>query len=149
MWQRRFYEQIDSVKEMLLPVSLRKENPPMQPRDYEDGKRRLNSPRRDQRAFRLLPQTAGVPHPARPCPFQSPKRALVAAALRLPSGLVSRRSAADSTPDALFHPPLHSPRRKSRPKHRFSAHSGRRSPFGQLFDGKFAKGARPLAIHAL
>jgi len=45
--------------------------------------------------------------------------------------------------------PPHSPRPKSRPKHRFSAHSGRRSPFGQLFDGKFVKGARPLAIHAL
>ena len=51
----------------------------MRPRDYEDGKRRLNFPRRDQRAFWLLPQTTGAPHPARPCPFQSPKRALVAA----------------------------------------------------------------------
>jgi hypothetical protein len=51
----------------------------MRPRDYEDGKRRLNFPRHDQRAFWLLPQTAGVPHSARPCPFQSPKRALVAA----------------------------------------------------------------------
>jgi hypothetical protein len=75
----------------------------MQPRDYKDGKRRLNFPCHDQRVFWLLPQTAGVPHPARPCPFQSPKCALVAAALRLPSGLVSRRSAADSTPAALFH----------------------------------------------
>jgi len=89
----------------------------MRPRDYEDGKRRLNFPRRDQRAFWLLPQTAGVPHPARPCPFQSPKRALVAASLCLPSG--------------------------------FAAHSGHRSPFGQLPASKFAKGARPLAIHAL
>src|SRR5580658_6777246 len=90
---------------------MRKETPPMQPRDVEDGRRRLNSPRRDQHTFRLFPQTEGVPHPARPCPFQSPKRALVAAALRLPSGLVSRRCAADSTPDALFHPsaPLSAP----------------------------------------
>ncbi len=75
----------------------------MQPRDVEDGRRRLSSPRRDQRTFRLLPQTAGVPHPARPCLLQSPKRALVAASLWLPSGIASRRSAADSTPDALFH----------------------------------------------
>ncbi len=51
----------------------------MPPRDVEDGKCRLYFPRHDQRTFRLLPQTAGVPHPARPCPFQSPKRALVAA----------------------------------------------------------------------
>ena len=57
------------------------------------------------------PQTAGVPHPARPCPFQSPKRALVAASLCLPSGFAARRSAADSTPAALFHPfaPLSAP----------------------------------------
>ena len=75
----------------------------MPPREVEDGKRRLNFPRHDQRAFWLLPQTAGVPHPARPCPFQSPKRALVAAARRLPSGPAPRRSAPDSTPDALFH----------------------------------------------
>jgi hypothetical protein len=75
----------------------------MQPRDVEDGRRRVNSPRRDQRTFRLLPQTAGAPHPARPCPLQSPKRALVAASLWLPSGFASRRSATDSTPDALFH----------------------------------------------
>jgi hypothetical protein len=83
----------------------------MPPRDVEDDKRRLHFPRRDQRTFRLLPRTAGVPHPASPCPFQSPKHALVAAALRLPSGLVSRRCAADSTPDALFHPsaPLSAP----------------------------------------
>jgi hypothetical protein len=75
----------------------------MQPRDVEDGRRRLNSPRRDQHTFRLFPQTEGVPHPARPCPFQSPKRALVAASLWLPFGLASRRCASDSTPDALFH----------------------------------------------
>ncbi|HEY3854055.1 MAG TPA: hypothetical protein VGO67_06650 [Verrucomicrobiae bacterium] len=75
----------------------------MRPRDYEDGKRRLNFPRCDQRSFWLLPQTAGVPHPTRLCPFQSPNRALVAASLWLPSGFASRRSATDSTPDALFH----------------------------------------------
>jgi hypothetical protein len=121
----------------------------MQPRDYEDGKRRLNFPRHDQPAFWLLPQTAGVPHPARPYPFQSPKRALVAALpgfrLDLRRGVLLRIP--PLTPCSIA--PLHSPRHKSRPKHRFSAHSGRRSPFGQLFAGKFVKGARPLAIHAL
>ena len=75
----------------------------MQPRDVEDGRRRFNFPRRDQRTFRLLPQTAGVPHPARPCPLQSPKRALVTASPWLPSGIAARRSATDSTPAALFH----------------------------------------------
>jgi hypothetical protein len=97
----------------------------MQPRDVEDGRRRLSSPRRDQRAFWLLPQTAGVPHPARPCPFQSPKRALVAASLWLPSGLPSRRSAADFTPDALFHrsAPLSTPQVQTEAKNF--------GPFGQ------------------
>ena len=97
----------------------------MQPRDVEDGRRRLNSPCRDQRAFWLLPQTAGAPHPARPCPFQSPKRALVAASLWLPSGLASRRSAADFTPDALFHSSssLSAPQVQTEAK--MSAHSGR------------------------
>jgi hypothetical protein len=88
----------------------------MQPRDVEDGRRRLNSPRRDQCTFRLVPQTAGAPHPARPCPFQSPKRALVAAPpgfrLDLRRGVPLRIS--PLTPCSI--PPLHSPRRKSRPK---------------------------------
>jgi len=43
----------------------------------------------------------------------------------LPSGLASRRSAADFTPAALFHPPLHFPRRKSRPKQKKFSPCGR------------------------
>jgi hypothetical protein len=115
----------------------------MRPRNHEDGKRRLNFPRRDQRAFWLLPQTAGVPHPARPCPFQSPKRALVAAPpcfrLDLRRGVPLRIP--PLTPCSIA--PLHSPRRKSRPMHRFSAHSG-----PSVHSDNFPpKGARSLAIH--
>ena len=121
----------------------------MRPRDYEDGKRRLNFPRRDQRSFWLLPQTAGAPHPARPSPFQSPKRALVAAAHWLPSGFASRRSATDSTPDALFHrsAPLSAPQVQTEAQ--IFGPFGIKCPFGQLPASRFAKGARPLAIHAL
>jgi hypothetical protein len=97
----------------------------MQPRNVEDGRRRLNSPRRDQRTFRLLPQTAGVPHPARPCPLQSPKCAFVTASLWLPSGLASRRSATDSTPDALFHSSASLSAPQVQTEAKMSAHSGR------------------------
>ena len=117
----------------------------MQPRDVEDGRRRLNSPRRDQRTFRLLPQTAGAPHPARPCPLQSPKRALVAASLWLPSGIASRRSATDSTPAALFHSSASLSAPQVQTEAKTSAHSG-----PSVHSEKFPpKGARPLAIHAL
>jgi hypothetical protein len=104
----------------------------MQPRDVEDGRRRLNSPRRDQRTFRLLPQTAGAPHPARPCPLQSPKRALVAASLWLPSELASRRSAADFTPDALFHSSASLSAPQVQTEAKMSAHSGWRVNAGNL-----------------
>ena len=121
----------------------------MQPRDYEDGKRRLNFPRHDQRAFWLLPQTVGVPHPRPPLSVPVAKtrarRGLPGFRLDLRRGVPLRIP--PLTPCSIA--PLHSPRRKSRPKHRFSAHSGRMSPFGQLPASKFAKGARPLAIHAL
>jgi len=117
----------------------------MQPRDCEGGKRRPNCPHRDQRTFRLPPQTAGVPHPARPCPLQSPKRALVAVSRWLPSGLASRRSATDSTPDTLFHrsAPLSAPQ--------VQTEAQIFGPFGpSVHLEKFPpKGARPLAIHAL
>jgi hypothetical protein len=96
----------------------------MQPRDCEGGKTRPNCPRRDQRAFRLPPQTAGVPHPSRPCPFQSPKRALVAASLWLPSEFASRRSAADFTPDALFHSSASLSAPQVQTEAKMSAHSG-------------------------
>ncbi len=122
----------------------------MRPRDYEDGKRRLNFPRRDQRAFWLLPQTAGIPHPARPC-LRSSRQNARSSRLPFAFRLDLRRGVPlripPLTPCSIA--PLHSPRRKSRPKRRFSAHSGRRNPFGQLPASKFAKGARPLAIHAL
>ena len=88
----------------------------MQPRDVEDGRRRLNSPCRDQCAFWLLPQTAGAPHPARPCPFQSSKRALVAA----PPGfrLDLRRGVLLRIPPLMpcSIAQIHSPRHKSKPK---------------------------------
>ena len=104
----------------------------MPPRDVEDGKRRLHFPRRDQRTFRLLLQTAGVPHPARPCPFQSPKRALVAASLWLPSEFASRRSAADFTPDALFHSSASLSAPQFQTEAKTSAHSGWRLNAGNL-----------------
>ena len=104
----------------------------MQPRDVEDGRRRLNSPRRDQRTFRLVPQTAGTPHPARRCPLQSPKRALVTASLWLPSELASRRSAADFTPDALFHSSASLSAPQVQTEAKMSAHSGWRVNAGNL-----------------
>jgi hypothetical protein len=117
----------------------------MQPRDCEGGKRRPNCPRRDQRTFRLPPRTAGLPRTARPCPFQSPNarssQLPFCFRLDLQRGVPLRIP--PLTPCSIA--PLHSPRRKSRPKHRFSAHSG---PSFHL--EKFPpKGARPLAIHAL
>ena len=104
----------------------------MQPRDVEEGRRRLNSPCRDQRAFWLLPQTAGAPHPARPCPLQSPKRALVTASLWLPSGLAARRSAADFTPDALFHSSASLSAPQVQTEAQIFSPFGTKCPFGQL-----------------
>ena len=118
----------------------------MQPRDVEDGRRRLNSPRRDQRTFRLLPQTAGVPHPARPCPLQSPKCAFVTASLWLPSGLASRRSATDSTPDALFHRSASLSAPQVQTEAQIFGPFGTKCPFGQLSAKKGAStcNSRPV-----
>jgi len=114
----------------------------------DNGKRRPNSPPRPARI--LAPSTdSGRPSPRPPLSVPVVKTR----ARRGPPGfrLDLRRGVLLRIPPLMpcSIAPLHSPRRKSRPKHGFSTHSGHRSPFGQLPASKFAKGARPLAIHAL
>ena len=110
----------------------------------DNGKRRPNSPPRPARI--LAPSTdSGRPSPRPPLsvPVVKTRARRGPPGFRLDLRLGVPLRIPPLTPCSIA--PLHSPRRKSRPKHRFLAHLG-----PSVHSDNFPpKRARPLAIHAL